>query len=287
MSNIALYIEKIEKALIAFLPECAGELAFVPGMMGYSLEGGGKRVRPLLCLEFAAACGGDPEKALPFACAVEFIHTYSLIHDDLPCMDNDELRRGKASSHIKFGESNALLAGDALLTHAFGILAQAYENGDAAAESVVRATAECSRLAGANGMIGGQYIDLAYENRAANGDILLLQDSLKTACLIETACVLGCLAAGAEEAKINAARAFAAGLGLAFQIKDDILETRSEAPSSDEKNKKATYVSVFGEEKAAELAEEYTQKAVAALSIFGEKAEEIRMIADMLLKREH
>ena len=286
MSNIALYIEKIEKKLEECLPLCTGELAFVPGMMAYSLEGGGKRVRPLLCLEFAKACGGDPEKALLFACAVEYVHTYSLIHDDLPCMDNDDLRRGKPSSHVKFGEANALLAGDALLTHAFGILSKACENGDVTAESAVRAAAELSRLAGANGMIGGQYVDLAYENKEANGDILLLQDSLKTACLIESACVLGCLAADADEEKISAARSFAAGLGLAFQITDDILETQSAEPSSDEINNKATYVSVFGARKAAALAEEYTRKAVAALDIFGENAEEIKQIADMLLKRE-
>lgn len=286
MSNIPLYIEMIEKKLSECLPACGGELSFVPGMMAYSLDGGGKRVRPLLCLEFAHACGGDPAKALLFACAVEFVHTYSLIHDDLPCMDNDDMRRGKASSHVKFGEANALLAGDALLTHAFGLIAEAAESGDVSAQSAVKAAAELSRLAGANGMIGGQYIDLAYENRQANGDVLLLQDSLKTACLIESACVLGCLAAGADEEKLKAARGFAAGLGLAFQIKDDLLETLGTEPSSDEINNKATYVNVFGSEKAAALAREYTEKAVSALAVFGDEAEEIRRIADMLLKRE-
>lgn len=286
MSNIALYTEKIEKKLADCLPVCEGELSFVPEMMRYSLEGGGKRVRPLLCLEFAAACGGDPDNALLFACAVEFVHTYSLIHDDLPCMDDDDMRRGKPSSHVRFGEANALLAGDALLTHAFALVAKAYECGDVSAEKAVGACAELSRLAGAEGMVGGQYIDLAYENREADGSILLLQDSLKTSALIESACVLGCIAAGAKEEQIRAAREFAFSLGLAFQIKDDILETRSDAPSSDDTNSKATYVRVFGEKEAENLAEKYTERAVAALDAFGGRAEEIGLIADMLLKRE-
>ncbi len=285
MSNIQKYIELIENRLPECLPVCAGELESVPEMMAYSMSGGGKRVRPLLCLEFAEACGGVPENALPFACAVEFVHTYSLIHDDLPCMDNDDMRRGKPSSHIKFGEANALLAGDALLTHAFGLIARAADEKKVTAEAAVKACAELSRLAGANGMIGGQIIDLRYENRPANGDVLILQDSLKTGALIESACVLGCLAAEADVEKLAAAREFAYSLGLAFQIKDDILEVSDEAPSSDEINNKATYLSVFGKKKAEELAADYTSKAVAALSVFGEKADEIKVIADMLLNR--
>ncbi len=286
MNNIKNYVELIEKKLPDCLPECSGELENIPEMLAYSLAGGGKRVRPLLCLEFAKACGGKPENALLFACAVEFVHTYSLIHDDLPCMDNDDMRRGKPSSHIKFGEANALLAGDALLTHAFGLIARAAAEGAVSPQSAVKACAELSRLAGTNGMIGGQYVDLAYENRKADGNVLLLQDSLKTGALIESACVLGCLAAGADEEKTAAAKSFAGALGLAFQIKDDILETQSGEPSSDDINNKATYVSVFGKEKAEELAAGYTAQAVDALSVFGEKADEIKIIADMLLNRE-
>ena len=285
MSNIALYIKMIEAAIPTVLPELRERLEYENEMLSYSLEGGGKRIRPLLCLEFAKAAGGNVENALPFALAVEFIHTYSLIHDDLPCMDNDDYRRGKLSSHKKFGEANALLAGDALLTRSFGIIAEA-ANGGVKPEYCIKAVEELSRLAGANGMIGGQYIDLYYENKEADGEILFLMDLLKTSALIESACVLGLISAGADDEKINAARNFAQALGLAFQIKDDILETKSNEPSSDEINNKATYVSVFGTEKAESLAEEYTLKAVKALDVFGDEASEIKEIADMLLRRE-
>lgn len=285
MSNIENYIALIEKALPGFVPELEGELKDIPAMLTYSLDGGGKRIRPLLCLEFCECAGGDIKKAVPFACAVEFVHTYSLIHDDLPCMDNDDYRRGKLSSHKKFGEANALLAGDALLTHAFTVISEAALNGIVDAEASVKAAKELSTLCGAKGMIGGQYIDLAYENKKASAEVLFSMDALKTAALIEAACVTGLIAAGADEDKIAAAREFALSLGLAFQIKDDILEEEEEGISSDVANGKSTYVSVYGMEKAALLAAEYTAKASAALDIFGEKAEEIRKITEMLLNR--
>lgn len=286
MSNISEYIEMTEKMLADCVPKCEGELSFIPEILTYSLSGGGKRIRPLLCLEFARACGGEAENALYFACAVEFVHTYSLIHDDLPCMDDDDYRRGKLSSHKKFGEAQAVLAGDALLTAAFGLISKAFDEKKASAESCVRATSELSRLAGANGMIGGQYIDIAYEKKQADGQVLFLMDSLKTSALIESACVLGCICANAHEEKICAAREFALSLGVAFQIIDDILEVSGEEISGDELKEKSTYVSVFGREKAERLAEEYTERAKKALEIFGDRGKEIGQIADMLLKRE-
>ena len=285
MDNMERYVALIEEELAASVPALEGELAAVPEMLRYSLESGGKRVRPLLCLEWCAAAGGDVNKALPFAAAVEFVHTYSLIHDDLPCMDNDDYRRGKLSSHKRFGEANALLAGDALLTHAFYLISQAAVEGRVTAGSAVKAAAELSRLCGAAGMIGGQYIDLAYENRAADAEILFQQDALKTAALIEVACVLGLIAADADEEKITAARAFAKGLGLAFQITDDILEVSEEGASSDEINGKATYVGLMGMEQARARAAEYTQSAVDALAILGDRAGELQQLADALLRR--
>ena len=285
MNNTERYIALIENELASSVPDLTGELSTVPAMLRYSLESGGKRVRPLLCLLFCEAAGGDVDKALPFAAAVEFVHTYSLIHDDLPCMDNDDYRRGRPSSHKQFGEANALLAGDALLTHAFYLIADAAVTGRVPAAASVRAAQELSRLCGAAGMIGGQYIDLAYENKRASADVLFQQDALKTAALIEAACVMGLIAAGAAEEQIEAARRFALALGLAFQITDDVLEETGEGVSSDAVNGKATYVSEMGMEKARATAAAYTDDAVAALAAFGDNAGEIRELAMALLRR--
>ena len=281
MSEIKEYIALIENAVKVSIPETNGHLEGISDMLFYSLESGGKRIRPLLCLEFAVCCGGDAQAALDYAVAVEYIHTYSLVHDDLPCMDDDDFRRGKLSSHKKYGEANALLAGDALLTHAFNILASA----PLRAEQNLRAVKELSSLAGVNGMIGGQYIDLAYENKEADADVLFTMDALKTAALIEAACVLGCVAANADEEKISNARKFALNLGIAFQITDDILDFISEEKSSDEIKGKSTYTSIFGLEKARELAAEYTDKAISSLEFFGDAANEIKLIAGQLLNR--
>lgn len=285
MSNIPVFIEKIEDAIKKSIPELSEETSPIAEMLMYSLESGGKRVRPLLCLEFCAAAGGDPDKALKFACAVEFIHTYSLVHDDLPCMDNDDYRRGKLSSHKKFGEANALLTGDALLTHAFYLISKAAMENDVSYENAVRAVKELSILSGMKGMIGGQFIDLKYENTPASLQVLMEMDTLKTAALIESACALGLIAAGADDGEISYARDFARELGLAFQIKDDVLEAEDETESSDIKNGKVTYVSLFGVEKAKELAAIHTKNALSALDHFGSAADEIRAIAESLLHR--
>lgn len=287
MSNVALYVEKIENALKNTLPELSEETVAIGDMLRYSLEGGGKRIRPLLCLEFCAAAGGNVDNALLFACAVEFVHTYSLVHDDLPCMDNDDYRRGKLSSHKMFGEANALLAGDALLTHAFNLLSRAAFEGHVSSEQAVRAVRELSLLSGMKGMIGGQYIDLKYENTPANLPVLIEMDTLKTAALIECACALGLIAAGADDMEISYARDFARELGIAFQIEDDVLEASESGESSDVKNGKVTYVSLFGIEKAKELAAIHTKNALSALERFGSAADEIRMIAENLLNRKN
>ena len=273
-----------ETAVGEGLPACEGLLAPLREMLSYSLESGGKRVRPLLCMLFCEAAGGKAANAAHFAAAVEYVHTYSLIHDDLPCMDNDDFRRGKPSSHKQFGEANALLAGDALLTHAFYLAAQAHTCGEVPAAAAVRAVKELSRLAGAEGMVGGQYIDLAAEQQGADADLLFTMDRLKTGALIEAACVLGCIAAGADETLCAAAARFAVNLGLAFQITDDILEYNDEN-NSDVANGKATYVSCFGMERAKELAAGFTQKAQAALDVFGRSGDNLRAFAGALLNR--
>ncbi len=255
--------------------------------MEYSLGNGGKRIRPMLTLEFCRVCGGDYKSALPFALGVEMIHTYSLIHDDLPCMDNDDMRRGKPSSHKKFGEANALLAGDSLLTLAFETVLSA----DLSAEKKVKAGLALAKAAGCSGMIAGQVMDLANEGKAVGYDAVRETDRRKTGELIKVACVLGCIAAGADEEKIKAAEKYSENIGLAFQIVDDILDVTSDEATlgkpigSDSENEKSTYVSLLGLEKSAEFANELTVQAKAALNIFGCEGEFLSVLADKLCER--
>lgn len=263
-------ISIVEDRLIKLLPECANGQDEVVKAMKYSLSNGGKRLRPVLCLEFARACGADRFDALDFACAVEYIHTYSLIHDDLPCMDDDDMRRGKPSCHKEFGEATALLAGDALLTHAFQILAGA-ELDD---KKIALACGLLAQNAGVQGMVGGQVIDLKYESETPDLQQLLSVHRLKTGALISAACLLGCIAAGADDEKIAAASAFAYDLGVAFQIKDDILdvvgstEALGKPVGSDAENNKTTYVTVRGMENAQKDVEMLTSAAVSRLNAF-------------------
>lgn len=241
----------------------------VTDAMTYSVKNGGKRIRPFLALEFAKACGGDIDAALDFGCAIEMIHTYSLIHDDLPCMDNDDMRRGKPSCHIAFGEDNALLAGDALLTYAFKLITLAT---NLPAENVINAVRYLSEFA--NGMIDGQVLDLQFEKTKPTIDEVLAMYKLKTGCLLIASCQLGCLSSAKWSEEINsAAHEYAVNLGLAFQIMDDILDITSDVATlgkpvgSDEKNDKSTIVKFYGLEKAKEMVDEYTQKAINSLSV--------------------
>ena len=263
-------ISLVESRLTDLLPKCANGQDEVVEAMKYSLINGGKRLRPVLCLEFAKACGGDRFDALDFACAVEYIHTYSLIHDDLPCMDDDDMRRGKPSCHMHFGEATALLAGDALLTHAFQIVAGA-ELDDS---KIALACGLLAQNAGVQGMVGGQVIDLKYESESPDLRQLLSVHRLKTGALISAACLLGCIAAGADDKKIAAASAYAYDLGVAFQIKDDILDVTGSSEElgkpvgSDEDNNKTTYVSLRGIENAQKDVEKLTSAAISRLSEF-------------------
>lgn len=279
-------ISIIENRLVQLLPRCANGQDEVVEAMKYSISNGGKRLRPVLCLEFAKACGADRYDALDFACAVEFVHTYSLIHDDLPCMDNDDMRRGKPSCHKQFGEAVALLAGDALLTQAFQIL-----SGSSLDDSkIASACALLAQNSGVSGMVGGQVIDLKYESQTPDMKQILAVHRLKTGALIAAACLLGCIAAGADENKIAAASAYAYNLGVAFQIKDDILDVTASTDElgkpagSDAQNNKTTYVTLRGVENAQNDVEKLTESAVARLDEF-ENTEFLKTLSYYLVNR--
>lgn len=286
------YIKIINNYLETAVPSCQFEYDIVHEAMKYSLSIGGKRIRPVLVLEFCRVCGGDINDALPLAAAIEMIHTYSLIHDDLPCMDDDDMRRGKPSCHKVFGEEYALLAGDGLLTEAFSVVA----NSDFARKNptgAIKAVSLLSTLAGVNGMIGGQVIDLKSEENEASLETLKTMDRLKTGALIKCACLLGITAAGADEEKAISATKFAENLGLAFQIVDDILdvigseETLGKPIGSDAESGKSTYVTTLGLEKCKSEAKRLTQDAVSALEIFGEESEFLKNLAYMLIERQN
>ena len=236
--------------------------------MRYSLNAGGKRIRPILVLEFCRITGGDCDKSLPVACAIEMLHTYSLIHDDLPCMDNDDLRRGKPTNHVVYGECTATLAGDALQAEAFGtILRSALP-----AES----RAECARIladaVGADGMCGGQFLDMIGENKLLTADELDEINSRKTGALLIAACTMGVAAAGGNEKQSEAASRFGAAIGAAFQIRDDMLDVISTSEQlgkpigSDAQEHKNTYMALYGAERCMKMIEKLTEVAKAALN---------------------
>lgn len=280
------YLDEINSALKEYLPTADD---VVSQAMRYSVENGGKRIRPALLLEFCRVCGGDYKKAVPFACALEMIHTYSLIHDDLPCMDNDDFRRGKPSCHIAFGEEYALLAGDALLTLAF----ETAMKSNLSAEITVKAAKELAKAAGVLGMVGGQVLDLQNEGKKVGVSDLQKTDELKTGELIRAACVLGCVCAGADDKKIAAAEKYAHDIGIAFQIVDDILDVTSDEETlgkpigSDEENQKSTYVSLLGIEKSRKTAEELTLNAQKALDAFDGDVTSLKDFAEKLKNRKN
>lgn len=277
------HIEKINAALDSFLPKSDD---VVSRAMRYSVENGGKRIRPELVLSFCEACGGNSENAMPLACALEMIHTYSLIHDDLPCMDNDDFRRGKPSCHVKFGYEYALLAGDALLTLAFETAAKA----QLPPQSVVDAVSVLASAAGWAGMVGGQVMDLQNEGKQVDIKTIESTDALKTGELIRAACVLGCIAAGRKD-MISAAEEYARCVGISFQIVDDILDVTSDTQTlgkpvgSDSENEKCTYVSLLGIERSQEIVAELTIKAKAALKNFEGNSDFLAEFADKMEKR--
>lgn len=252
--------------------------------MKYSLLAGGKRLRPIFAFEFCRICGTDWKKAAPFAAAVEMIHTYSLIHDDLPCMDNDDFRRGRPTNHKVYGEALAVLAGDALLTDAFTIAATADLEGKTMADAI----GVLSECAGSLGMVGGQVLDIMSEERVLSEQEVLDIQSRKTGALIRAACACGAIAGGATEAQFDAACQFAAGLGLAFQIRDDMLdvigtkEEMGKGVGTDET--KNTFVRLYGLERCGELVTKYTDYAISALDAF-EDTSYLTALAESLTTR--
>ena len=254
--------------------------------MRYSLLAGGKRIRPVLLLEFCRLCGGDWHAALPFAAAIEMVHTYSLIHDDLPCMDNDDYRRGRLTNHKVFGEANAVLAGDGLLTAAFETLCTAKTGADV----IVREVGILSGAAGELGMVGGQVLDLAGEDTVLTEDEVHTIHNLKTSALIRAACQMGVAAAGGTQAQMDAARDYAQALGMAFQIRDDMLDVLGNAEKMGKRTgmdeHKNTFVTLYGVGRCSQLVEEYTKRACAALSIF-DGAQFLDQLAARLALREY
>lgn len=255
----------------------------------YSVINGGKRIRPVLLLEFYKLCNGDDDCAYNFACALEMIHSYSLVHDDLPCMDNDDMRRGKPTCHKAFGESTALLCGDALLTEAFLIASKTM---GIPSDRVVKAMAHLASSAGVAGMIGGQVIDMA-DNTNSDDDVLFEMYRLKTGALLKTACAIGCILAGADDQLVEVAEKFGEKLGVAFQIIDDILDGTSDTKTlgktvgSDEKNNKDTIVVRLGVEYCRELAKKYTDEAYECLEKFEGDSSVLKNLAAYLLERNY
>ena len=258
------YKERIDAALAeSFLNALDLPLAGLADSMRYSLLAGGKRIRPILVLEFCRICGGSVDEAMPIACAIEMLHTYSLIHDDLPCMDNDTLRRGRPTNHIVYGECTATLAGDALQAEAFGTILRA----SLSAERRANCAACLADAVGLDGMCGGQYLDMLGEGKQLTEEQLDNINSRKTGALLIAACRMGVAAAGGSEKQMEAAARYGAAIGAAFQIRDDMLDVISTEAElgkpigSDAQEKKNTYMALYGEERCAAMVNKLTRQA--------------------------
>ncbi len=278
----------VDAHLEHLLPAESVQPSSIHQAMRYSVFAGGKRIRPILCLETARIFDTTSSHALYPGCAIEFIHTYSLIHDDLPALDNDDLRRGKPTSHKKFGEATAILAGDGLLTLAFQTVAGA----PVSADRRVAMVTEIATAAGTvNGMVGGQVEDLENEGKKVGPDTLEYIHRSKTAALIRASVTSGALCAGASTEDVRRLRRFGETIGWAFQVTDDILDVEESSAAlgktagKDIAQQKATYPAVFGLERSHQFAEELSKKAIAELQVYGERAERLRAIAEFLVLR--
>ena len=280
------YLTLVENALRSYMEQIE-ETSIVSQAMAYSLMNGGKRVRPVLALAFCDMLCGDAKKALPFACALEMIHSCSLIHDDLPCMDDDDMRRGKPSCHKQFGEAFALLAGDGLLTYAFEIAAAA----NVPAQTALRCISVLAQAAGIESMIAGQTMDLLSENQVISLEELQKLHALKTGKMITAPCLFGVICAEGNEADFENAKRFGEIIGLQFQILDDILDYTSTEEvlgkpiGSDAQNHKSTYVSLMGLERAQQQADALTEQALEILQGYGEKADFLIAFTQKLASR--
>ena len=292
-NQMQAHCDRFEAALPAYMPATGGLQTVVAEAMAYACEGGGKRIRPVLMMEFCRLCGGDPEAALPFAAAMEMIHSYSLVHDDLPCMDNSPQRRGRPSTHVVVGETMALLAGDGLLNLAFETMLRPENRGSLPADRVLGAAYALADASGIEGMVGGQVIDLESEGKPIGLSVLEELQRGKTAALLIASCVMGVRLAGGTAEQEQAARVFGENIGLSFQIVDDILDVTATAEAlgkpvgSDAENEKVTYVSLLGLEEARRLAARRTDEALAVLDAFAADTDSLRRLAQALLTRDH
>lgn len=286
------YAEMTEEALERYLPDTACLQNSVIKAARYSLLAGGKRIRPALVMEFCRLCGADPETALPVACALEMTHTFSLIHDDMPCMDDDDLRRGKPSCHKKFGESTAMLAGDALAVLPYKIIADAALKKLLPQDAALKIISLLADNVGVFGMIGGQTLDLEFENVIPDTSAILEMYRMKTGALLEFACKAGSIAAGAGAREQVAAGSYGQRIGTAFQIIDDIMDvtldeqTIGKPVNSDAQSGKHTYVFAVGIDEARKQAEALTHQAIGFLSEFPD-ADFLTELALQLLERKH
>ncbi|ADG82550.1 polyprenyl synthetase family protein [Thermincola potens] len=283
----------IEEALSQYLPGEDEYPETIHQSMRYSMLAGGKRLRPVLVLAAAEAVGGDVKKVIPAACAIEMIHTYSLIHDDLPAMDDDNYRRGKPTNHVVYGEAIAILAGDALLTLAFEVLSSLVEEPGIDPQKVLRVIKEISLAAGSRGLIGGQVVDIGSENLDISAETLKYIHIHKTGALFKAALKTGAILSSASEEQITALSRYAHFLGLGFQITDDILDIEGDTEKlgkpvgSDIKKKKATYPSIFGLQEAKQMAREAVAESLMSLEGFDERADFLREMARYLLERDN
>ncbi|MBU3875755.1 polyprenyl synthetase family protein [Faecalicatena sp. AGMB00832] len=264
-------VEEIEQILRAYLPEQEGYQKVIMEAMEYSLMAGGKRLRPMLMKESYRLFGGESALIEPFMAAIEMIHTYSLVHDDLPAMDNDDYRRGRKTTHVVYGEDMGILAGDALLNYAFETAAKAFDMAPQASLEIGKAMQILAKKAGIYGMIGGQVVDVKSTKTTVSGEVLDFIYKLKTGALIESSMMIGAVLAGADEAQVKTIEEIAGMVGLAFQIQDDILDVISTAEvlgkpiHSDEKNEKTTYVTWKGLDEAKALVEQISMEAIQKL----------------------
>ena len=281
----------VDRALEAYLPEPEGPASDVINAMKYSLFAGGKRLRPILCLAGAEAVGGTKKDCLPVACALELIHTYSLIHDDLPMMDDDDLRRGKPTNHKVFGEAIALLAGDGLLTEAFSLMTRADLTRHVAPQVMLKVISLISHGAGYHGMVGGQVVDIQSEGKAVDFSIVEFIHVHKTGALISASVASGAMLGRGNESQLQAITSYGRKIGLAFQISDDILdiegdtETLEKKAGADERKEKTTYPSVLGLKRSKEIQSELVEAAIKSLQTFNHAAEPLRLIAQYIIER--
>lgn len=292
-ARMGKWTQLVNNALDDYLTIKEGPGSDIYNAMKYSLTAGGKRLRPVLALAVCELLDGNKNEVLPFACAIEMIHTYSLIHDDLPAMDNDDYRRGVPTNHKVFGEAMAILAGDALLNGAYELMLQASLSDGLNREQRLRAMQIVANAAGAEGMIRGQVVDMESEGKTIGNDTLEFMHRCKTGALIKAPVIAGAILCGASDKDIESLGSYAENIGLAFQIKDDIMDVSGDsaqmgkAAGSDAASGKSTYVTLYGIEKAQAMLDKTIEDALGALAGFGEKADFLKALAEFIRKRDH